>query len=586
MIVVTGAGIVSAIGMDKESVWNSLRDGRGGIAAPVYLETTHTELPVGEVKMSNAELAALCGVNPEECTRTALLGIVALREALSQAGISSEKSADMALISGTTVGSMDKTERDYLSCGSVEVIGDCETSTLQMARNIGKFKFITTCSTACSSAANAFILGAHLIESGLYERVVVGGTEALSKFHLNGFNSLMILDKEPCRPFDATRAGLNLGEGAAFMVLETLESAERRGIAPLAVLSGWGNACDAYHQTATSAQGEGGYLSMQKALTIANITPSQIDYINAHGTATPNNDSSESNAVKRLFGDKIPLISSTKSMTGHTTSASGSIEMVISLLAMQHSFVPANLNWRVPMEEGVIPVAKGMEGVELNHILCNSFGFGGNDTSLILSKFTKPTSIKTKRIEESSAPGLEAYIKCAVSYSEIPPEEMPKIPPMVARRVKGLLRRALVTSMVALERAGDPLPDAIITGTGLGCVEETLAFLEEIYRNGENLLKPSYFMNSTHNTIGSLIAIQTGNRGYNNTYSQGSESLKSALLDALLQISLGKIKSALVGLHDDKDNRSVALFVTKETEGQIDRVTIDNLDKICGKYCR
>ena len=245
---------------------------------------------------------------------------------------------------------------------------------------------------------------------------------------------------------------------------------------------------------------------MSKALKCAKLTPAEIDYINAHGTATPNNDSSEANAIKRLFGEQVPLFSSTKSLTGHTTSASGSIEMVISLLAMQHSFVPANHNWSKGMDEGLTPVAKGMEGVELNHILCNSFGFGGNDTTLILSKFNNSTSTKDsyncKRLEQ-----IRAHIVCAVDYNSIAPEEMPAIPPMAARRMKGMLKRALVTSLVALNRAGNPLPDAIITGTGLGCVEETLAFLNEIYRNGEQLLKPTCFMNSTHNTIGSLIAI-------------------------------------------------------------------------------
>ena len=168
MIVITGAGIISAIGNNKEAVWSSLKGECCGISAPRYLETSHSQLPVGEVKMSNRELAELCGVSQEECTRTALLGIVALREALQQAGIGRNETASMALISGTTVGSMDKTERDYLSCGSVDVIGDCETSTLQMASKVGDFGYITTCSTACSSAANAFIAGAELIRSGLY----------------------------------------------------------------------------------------------------------------------------------------------------------------------------------------------------------------------------------------------------------------------------------------------------------------------------------------------------------------------------------------------------------------------------------
>ena len=323
---------------------------------------------------------------------------------------------------------------------------------------------------------------------------------------------------------------------------------------------------------------------MSKALEYAKLTPAEIDYINAHGTATPNNDSSEANAIKRLFGEQVPLFSSTKSLTGHTTSASGSIEMVISLLAMQHSFVPANHNWSKEMDEGLTPVAKGMEGVELNHILCNSFGFGGNDTTLILSKFNNSTSTKDsytcKRLEQ-----IRAHIVCAVDYNSIAPEEMPAIPPMAARRMKGMLKRALVTSLVALNRAGNPLPDAIITGTGLGCVEETLAFLNEIYHNGEQLLKPTCFMNSTHNTIGSLIAIHTGNHGYNNTYSQGRDSLYSALLDALLQISLGEIESALVGWHESAGERSVELFVTKCGRNGGEELRMDTIKEICGRYC-
>ena len=214
--------------------------------------------------------------------------------------------------------------------------------------------------------------------------MVAGGTESLSVFHLNGFNSLMILDHETCRPFDATRAGLNLGEGAAYVVMETEESATRRAIKPHAYLSGYGNACDAFHQTASSDNGEGAYLAMTEALKMAGLKPEQIQYVNAHGTGTPNNDMSESVALKRVFGSQLPLISSTKSFTGHTTSASGSIESVICILALQNQFVPGNLGWRKAMDGGIIPTM-GKDCYNLQHVICNSFGFGGNDTSLIFS---------------------------------------------------------------------------------------------------------------------------------------------------------------------------------------------------------
>ena len=219
--------------------------------------------------------------------------------------------------------------------------------------------------------------------------VVVGGTECLSKFHLDGFNSLMILDHEPCRPFDKNRNGLNLGEGAAYLVMEREGTARQRGVTPLCQLSGYGNRCDAFHQTASSPDGEGAYQSMMEALAMADLKPSDIDYINAHGTGTPNNDESEGHAMMRVFGDKMPPVSSTKSYTGHTTSASGGVEAVISILALIRSFIPANLNFSEKIESlDFIPVTEVKQGVGLQHVLTNSFGFGGNDSSCIFSKIS------------------------------------------------------------------------------------------------------------------------------------------------------------------------------------------------------
>jgi 3-oxoacyl-(acyl-carrier-protein) synthase len=244
----------------------------------------------------------------------------------------------------------------------------------------------TSVSTACSSAANAIVTGANLIRSHQAQIAVVGGAECITRFHLGGFNALMILDHEQCRPFDATRAGLNLGEGAAYLVIETLDSALSRGATVLARLSGYGNACDAFHQTASSDAGDGAFLAMQKALAMARLQPADISYVNAHGTGTPNNDLSESRALQRLFGSQLPPVSSTKGMTGHTTSASGAVEAVISLLALRHQLLPVNVGWSQPMADGIAPVMNPTPTRPLEHVMCNSFGFGGNDTSLILSR--------------------------------------------------------------------------------------------------------------------------------------------------------------------------------------------------------
>lgn len=390
-IMITGFGIVSAIGNNRAETLDALLHHRTGIAPLHYLRTDHREFPVGEVKMSDEEMKQLLGITQEPTTRTSLMGMLALRETLADAGLTDGRDQNIMLVSGTTVGGMDKSEQYYLDYlenddrNAYIATHDCGATTELMARHFGCFSAATSISTACSSAANAIILGANLIRSGRTEIAVVGGTECITKFHLNGFNSLMILDHAQCRPFDATRAGLNLGEGAAFLVLETAASARRRGAKVLATLSGYGNACDAFHQTASSDDGEGAYLAMQKALTLAGLQPSDIDYVNAHGTGTPNNDVSESQALLRVFDGKVPPVSSTKGMTGHTTSASGSVEAVICLLALQHGFIPANYGWQTPMEDGIIPVAEVQTGQHLKHVMCNSFGFGGNDSSLIFS---------------------------------------------------------------------------------------------------------------------------------------------------------------------------------------------------------
>jgi 3-oxoacyl-[acyl-carrier-protein] synthase-1 len=256
-----------------------------------------------------------------------------------------------------------------------------------IAASFGRFDLMSTISTACSSAVNSIIVGGEMVRSGRVDAAIVGGAESLSKFHLNGFNTLMILDKDVCNPFDANRNGLNLGEGAAYIVIESEESAKSRNAEILCELSGYGNACDAFHQTASSPTGEGAYLAMKKALEDAGLEPEEIDYINAHGTGTGNNDLSESVSIKRIFGERVPYFSSTKSLTGHTTSAAGGIEAVISILALQNGIIPGCVRFENPIEEtGLIPVKKCMMQVELKHVMNNSFGFGGNDSSCIFSK--------------------------------------------------------------------------------------------------------------------------------------------------------------------------------------------------------
>ncbi len=409
-IVITGYGVVCAIGNNRRECLDSLIAERSGVGPMKYLDTLHRELPVGEVKMSDGEMVRKLGLDPSRpWIRTSLMGIWALREALAQAGLydggSAEASPDTAqeatrkalhdgfpFINGTTVGGMDRSEkyyRHYLEDTlHSEYIRyhDCGASSYMIAECFGCFNLISTPSTACSSALNSVIRGAEMILSGEAEIVAAGGSESLSSFHTNGFNSLMILDSELCKPFDRQRRGLNLGEGAAYLILESEESAAARGAGVIAELKGFGNACDAYHQTASSENGEGAYLSMSQALDIAKLKPSDIDWIKTHGTGTPNNDASETVSIKRVFGEAYPPASSTKAFTGHTTSASGSIEAAFALMALQEQFIPVSLNWK-EQDDNVLTPYTGRGHRAVNNVICNAFGFGGNDSSILIGKY-------------------------------------------------------------------------------------------------------------------------------------------------------------------------------------------------------
>jgi len=397
-VVITGYGIVSSIGMNADDVLNSLIGGRSGIGAITRFETIHKgKLPLAEVKHSNEELMEVCSLRSNrKYTRTALLGIAAARQAAEMAGFRPGQALRTGLISANTVGGMDLSENFYPQFlenpakGRLrDVAGhDCGESTEAIAEYLGVSDYVTTISTACSSSANSMMLGAEMIKAGMLDRVIAGGTDAVTRFTLNGFNTLMILDKEGCRPFDENRAGLTIGEGAAFLVLETEEQALKQGKTIYGVLSGYGNANDAYHQTASSPDGTGATLAMGKALAMSALLPSDISYINVHGTGTANNDLSEGVAVQKIFGEKVPSFSSTKSFTGHTLGAAGAIEAVISLLSINHHCIFPNLRWSTPMKELYIrPVTSLIRDVAVEHVISNSFGFGGNNSSLLFSKY-------------------------------------------------------------------------------------------------------------------------------------------------------------------------------------------------------
>ncbi len=393
-VFITGIGIISALGDGVEANRENLVQGKTGIKKAKVLQTRYTEIfPFGEVPYSTKELKTQVGISEVKgISRTEVLALIAAKQSIEDAGLTEEQVAsyDMALLSASTVGGMSLTDQLHDDASKIGTPSDYLASynigehTSNLIKRFGIKGLSATFNTACSSSANAIMMGAKLIKSGRCNRAIVGGADALAKYTVNGFNSLQILSPEHCRPFDKNRSGLTLGEGAAYLILESEEVVGNKKI--YGEVKGYGNANDAYHASSISDDAIGIIASISGALTSANLPPDSIDYINAHGTGTMNNDITEQTGMNAIFR-KIPPFQSTKTYTGHTLAAAGAIEAVFSLLAMQYGELYTSLNCNDPIEDyNVSPIGTYKKDQKINNVLSNSFGFGGNCSSLIFSK--------------------------------------------------------------------------------------------------------------------------------------------------------------------------------------------------------
>ncbi len=395
-IYTAGLGIVTSLGIGVKVNFEALSNKKHGINS-LSQETDPflSGFPVAALKTDNEELSELSGLGMN-FPRTVYLSLIAAREALTNSGLDLRKYRS-GFISATTVGGMDLTEKFYGSFRKSRNNGrlsdvmnhECGIVTDIVAQKVEANTFVSTISTACSSSANSIVTAARMIKAGRLDIAIAGGADAISAFTLNGFNTLMLLDPDLCVPFDTRRKGLNIGEGAGFLIMVSEKLADSGAVIPDALLSGYSNVCDAFHQTATSPEGRGPFNSMSAAIRAAGLSISDIDYINAHGTATQNNDLTEAIAIRRVFGTAIPVLSSTKSYTGHTLGASGAVGAIFSILSLKNNIVFPNLRFCEPIPEAPIMPVTDVTPQNINHVLTNSFGFGGNCSSMVFSKSEK-----------------------------------------------------------------------------------------------------------------------------------------------------------------------------------------------------
>ncbi|HUM15439.1 MAG TPA: beta-ketoacyl-[acyl-carrier-protein] synthase family protein [Candidatus Nitrosotalea sp.] len=392
-VVVSGLGIVSPYGLGAKSFWSGLAAGICAIKPITVIETEGFRSRIAaEIP---ADVIGSLGSSRRR-SRADRIALAAAREALADSGLQGRERAEAGLLVGAVGGGMLEGEDWYWDEGRRGVI----SPRMRALRSILPFSHAETLGwrlgltgpketvvMACASGAASIALGADLVRAGVVPAAVVGGVDALTRICFMGFNALKLLDPSPCRPFDRERRGMSIGEAAAFLVLEDAEHCRARGGRVHARLAGSGMTTDAHHVTAPHPEGEGMIHAMQQALDDAGLPPTAVGYVNAHGTGTPQNDRAEALALRRVFGEGGVLLSATKSLVGHTMAAAGSVEAMATILALQHGLLPPTANLEHLDPEVPFDCLPGTaRPAEVAAALSNSFGFGGQNVSLIFTR--------------------------------------------------------------------------------------------------------------------------------------------------------------------------------------------------------
>lgn len=401
-VAITGIGLVCALGLDREASWQGLVEGRCGIDDLTLFD------PQGYRSRKVAQVPAFdegAHFSPRErrrYSRSDQLAVLAAREALEDVGLpgGGRDRDDVGVLLGGGTNDLLRGERYYaelLSRGyrhaRVSKVFNYynDTPVDTVAHHFGLTGARACPVSACSSSAMAIGYAADLVRSGELTAAVCGGSDALCKLTLSGFNALRLVDAEPCRPFDASRAGMNIGEAGAVLVLEDLEKAVERGAHVYAELAGYGAYCEAYHPTAPEPEGLAVAALLKAALDAAGVDPSEVDHVNAHGTGTPQNDKAEAKAIRHVFGDRASTIpvTSIKSMVGHCLAAAGSVEAAVLALTLERGIVPPTIHHRQTDPDCPIDVvANEARQVPVTCGVSTSLAFGGNDAALVMRRFS------------------------------------------------------------------------------------------------------------------------------------------------------------------------------------------------------
>ncbi|HEY8945071.1 MAG TPA: beta-ketoacyl-[acyl-carrier-protein] synthase family protein, partial [Polyangiaceae bacterium] len=449
-IAVTGVGAISALGADARESFARLLRGERGLGEVMLFSTDGLRCRIAaQIPDSNLGLAN----SAQPPSRTDVLALCAARAALVDARLVPEPGT-LGLVFGGTAGAMFETEQEIARFGPEERSGrrgarlvshPLSRTVATLENELCRFSRAATLCSACSSGAAAIVQAAHWIRSGNSKAVLAGGADGLCRMTFAGFNALGALDPEPCRPFDRARKGLNLGEGAAFLLLESEASAIERGARILGFLSGWAIGAEAHHGTHPEPSGRRAAELMRSALECAGLDVADIDYVNAHGTATLHNDTMEAAALRLALGPDTARIavSSTKGHLGHTLGAAGALEAVVTLLALDAGIAPATAGLATAEDEGLNHVMGDPRPGALRAAISNSFGFGGMDAVLVF----EAANAAPRALAPRSAALVVTGSACFASGAEQDPRDA--LDPERSRRFDRLTARVTLGASAA-----------------------------------------------------------------------------------------------------------------------------------------
>jgi 3-oxoacyl-[acyl-carrier-protein] synthase II len=397
-VAITGLGIVTALGVGREANWEHMLAGLSGLRPVSLFDTSPFRSRIaGEVDLFDVQ-ARFTPWQRRRWSRSEQLGIVAAGEALEESGLleSGIDRSRVGVMMGAGTGDLLRNEEYYFTmltegidaARPTWIYHHFSSAPVDVIASHFELTGARSCAVAaCSSSAIAIGHGAELVMEGELDAAVCGGCDALARLTFSGFNALRLMDPDPCRPFDASRAGMNIGEGAAVLILENMDRARKRGAPIYAELAGYGLTCEAYHATAPEPDGRAIAATMASALGAARVAPGDVDHVNCHGTATPQNDKAEARGLGVVFGDRVRSlpVTSIKSMIGHCLGTAGAIEAAVTALTIARGVIPPTINHRATDPDCAVDVvANDARDVPVRCAISTSLAFGGNDAALVM----------------------------------------------------------------------------------------------------------------------------------------------------------------------------------------------------------